>query len=69
MQRLFLALILIAILVAIAAVILRAIVRGLAQARPDWASVGADRSMIQTGAYLALVALILGVSLGWLGGL
>jgi len=25
--------------------------------------------MIQTGAYLALLALILGVSLGWLGGL
>ena len=67
MQRLFLVLILVAILVAVAAVILRAISRALSQARPDGASAGADRTMIQTGAYLALLALILGVSLGWLG--
>jgi hypothetical protein len=68
-QRLFLALIVIAVLVAAVAVVLRTITQTVARARPDAASTKAERSMIQTGAYLALIALILGVSLGWLGGL
>ena len=48
---------------------IRAVTRTLTGARPDGTSAGLEPGMLQNGAYLALIVLILGVAVGWLGGL
>ena len=71
MQRLFLVLVVLALVIAAFAVTVRAISRAVTRdtTRNTGPSGEAEAGMIQNGAYVALLFLILGVALGWLGGL
>lgn len=69
MVRLGLFLIVVLALIIGGALIVRAVTRGLAGARPGGTSAGLEPGMLQNGAYLALIVLIFGVAVGWLGGL
>lgn len=69
MVRLGLFLFLVIGLILCAALAVRTLTRAFAGARPSGRSAGLESGMIQNGAYLALIVLIFGVAIGWLGGL
>lgn len=69
MFRLGLFLLVVVVLAVGAVLVVRSVSRVLTGARPDGTSAGLERGMVQNGAYLALIVLIIGVAMGWLGGL